>query len=183
MKKSVIIVIPVILSIIGVMSYSQTSHNTTQTGSNNVISITTSTCQTVNGVLPDPKCTPGAADPSVTQDNIDSTICVSGYTKTVRPPVSVTDPIKQEHMQAYGFTDSPKNYELDHLIPLEIGGAPADVRNLWPESRYTDLNSYDKDKFENYLHKQVCAGALSLKTAQNEIASNWLKYWEDAGKP
>lgn len=184
MKKSAAIAIPVILAIIGVgiMSYSQTSHNPTQTGNNNVVS-TTTTCQVVNGILPDPKCTPGAADPSVTQDNIDSTICVSGYTKTVRPPVSITGPIKQERMQVYGFTDSPKNYELDHLIPLEIGGAPSDVRNLWPEPRYTDLNSNDKDKFENYLHRQVCSGALDLKTAQNEIASNWLKYWEDAGKP
>lgn len=136
-----------------------------------------------NGVLPDPKCTSGAIDPSVTQDNIDSTICVSGYTKTVRPPVSVTEPQKFESMKAYGFDDSPSNYEFDHLIPLEIGGAPDDLRNLWPESHDTTPNSYDKDGFENYLNDQVCSGKMDLKTAQNEIATNWVKYWEDAGSP
>src|SRR2546426_4112782 len=87
-------------------------------------------CHAIGNVLPDPACTPGATDPRVTQENIGSTICVSGYTSTVRPPVSVTNPIKQERMQAYGFTDSTANYELDHLISLELGGAPSDVKNL-----------------------------------------------------
>src|SRR5438445_32968 len=98
--------------------------------------MTMQTCAIVNDTLPDPKCTPGAIDPTVTQDNIDSTICVSGYTKTVRPPVSVTEPQKLESMKSYGFTDSPSNYEFDHLIPLELGGAPDDMKNLWPEARY-----------------------------------------------
>jgi hypothetical protein len=132
-----------------------------------------------NGVLPDPVCTPGATDPRVTQDNIDSTICVPGYTKTVRPPVSYTEPLKFKLMAAYGYTDSASNYELDHLIPLEVGGAPADVRNLWPEPHYTTPNSYDKDTLENYLNEQVCSGAIDLKTAQNEIATNWVKYWSE----
>ena len=180
MKKSAVIAVPVILVIIGVgiMLYSQTGYNPTKTG--NILPITTATCQVVNGILPDPRCTPGVADPSVTQDNIDSTICVSGYTKTVRPPVSVTEPQKLESMKAYGFDDSPSNYEFDHLIPLEVGGAPDDIRNLWPEPH---PSSFDKDRFENYLHEQVCLGAVDLKTAQNEIASNWFKYWEDAGRP
>ena len=180
MKKSAAIAVPVIVVIIGVgiILYSQTGYNPTQTG--NSLPTTTATCQAVNGILPDPNCTPGAADPSVTQDNIDSTICVSGYTKTVRPPVSVTEPQKLESMKAYGFDDSPSNYEFDHLIPLEVGGAPDDMRNLWPEPH---PSSFDKDRFENYLHEQVCSGAMDLRTAQNEIASNWFKYWEDAGKP
>src|SRR5713226_148551 len=145
--------------------------------------MTTQTCQVINDTLPDPKCTPGAIDPAVTQDNIDSTICVSGYTQTVRPPVSVTEPQKLESMKSYGFTDSPSNYEFDHLIPLELGGAPDDMKNLWPEPYYTNPSSYDKDGFENYLHKQVCSGNMDLQTAQNEIATNWMKYWEEAGQP
>lgn len=140
-------------------------------------------CQAVNDTLPDPTCTPGAADPKVTQDNIDSTICVSGYASSVRPSVSYTEPLKFKLMDAYGYTDSASNYELDHLIPLEIGGAPADVRNLWPEPHYTDPNSYDKDGFENYLHDQVCSGNIDLQTAQNEIATDWIKYWNAAGRP
>lgn len=178
MNKSVVVVILAVIGV-GILAYSQTSHNHTRI-ENNLVSTTASTCQVVNGILPDPKCTPGEADPAVTQDNIDSTICVSGYTKTVRPPVSVTEPQKLESMKAYGFDDSPSNYEFDHLIPLEVGGAPDDMRNLWPEPHPSSL---DKDRFENYLHKQVCSGSMDLKTAQNEIASNWFKYWEDAGKP
>lgn len=137
------------------------------------------TCKMVDDTLPDPKCTPGGIDLRVTQDNIDSTICVSGYTKTVRPPVSVTEPQKLESMKSYGFYDSPGNYEFDHLIPLELGGAPDDLKNLWPEPH---PNSFNKDNFENYLHRQVCSGSLDLKTAQNEIATNWFKYWNDAGR-
>jgi hypothetical protein len=140
-------------------------------------------CNIINETLPDPKCTPGAADPAVTQSNIDSTICVSGYASSVRPPVSVTEPIKVQMMQDYGLSDSPSNYELDHLIPLELGGAPDDIKNLWPEPYYTLPNATDKDGFENYLHNQVCSGNLDLKTAQDEIATNWINYWIDAGMP
>jgi hypothetical protein len=57
------------------------------------------------------------------------------------------------------------------------------VKNLWPESYYTNPGSYDKDGFENYLHKQVCSGEMDLQTAQNEIATDWVKYWEEAGRP
>lgn len=135
------------------------------------------TCHAVNGISPDPKCTPGAIDPRVTQSNIKSTICVSGYTKTVRPSTSITDPIKIERMKAYGDTGLSSNYELDHLIPLELGGNPSSVKNLWPEPWYVNNGASEKDKFENYLHTQVCSGKMSLGTAQFEIASNWMKYW------
>lgn len=138
------------------------------------------TCKALDGgILPDTVCTPGASDPRVTQNNIYSTICVSGYAKTVRPPVSITEPQKLVSMKAYGFSDSPSNYEFDHLIPLEIGGAPDDIKNLWPESYHTTPNSYNKDELENYLHKQVCSGAMDLQTAQNEFATNWVKYWSN----
>jgi len=122
-------------------------------------------------------------DPQVTQDTINSTICVSGYASSVRPPVSYTEPLKFKLMDAYGFTDSAVNYELDHLIPLELGGSPDDVKNLWPEPYYTNPSALDKDRFENYLHNQVCSGVIDLKTAQDEIATNWVKYWNDAGQP
>src|SRR6478672_12424414 len=75
----------------------------------------------VNGSLPDKKCTPGATNPSVNQINIKNTIYVPGFSKTIRPPVSYTNPLKINLMHSYGFTDSRSNYELDHLIPLSIG--------------------------------------------------------------
>jgi len=130
-------------------------------------------CKSVDE-LPDSKCTPGSIDPKVTQANIKNTICKSGYTKTVRPPVSYTEPLKIKLMKAYGIKDSLKNYELDHLIPLEIGGNPTDVKNLWPEPH---SSSSTKDGLENYLHDQVCSGNMKLEDAQKAIATNWYDYW------
>src|ERR1700731_3446741 len=71
-------------------------------------------------VLPDPKLTPGVTDQSVTQDNIDTTPCVPGYSKTKRPPVSYTNLIKRQAMVARGYADqNPRDFELDHLISIE----------------------------------------------------------------
>jgi hypothetical protein len=123
-----------------------------------------------NGVLPDKSCTPGVADPRVTQATIHRTICVSGYTKTVRPSVSYTDKLKSEQMTAYGYTDSIHAHEEDHLISLELGGSPDDPKNLWPEP---DASPNPKDSVENYLHTAVCAGRITLQDAQTRIATDW----------
>jgi hypothetical protein len=121
--------------------------------------------------LPDPQCTPGSINPSVTQANIFTTICRSGYTKTIRPPVSYTDALKREQIQAYGYTDTNlSGYEEDHFISLELGGNPTDPHNLWPEPK---SSPNEKDLVENYLHEQVCSGALSLAQAQKEISTDW----------
>jgi len=74
------------------------------------------------GFLPDHLCTNGAVDPRVTQGNIAATICRSGYTATVRPPESVTEPIKRERMAAYGISAPLGLYELDHLVSGGGGG-------------------------------------------------------------
>jgi hypothetical protein len=133
----------------------------------------TSNCQENNG-LPDSACTPGATDSRVTQANIQSTICVSGYTTTVRPPTSYTNPLKTSQIQEYGYSDTNlSDYEEDHLIPLEVGGSPTDPANLWPEPYNITYGSKQKDKVENYLHDQVCGGSISLADAQKEIAQNW----------
>jgi hypothetical protein len=58
---------------------------------------------------------------------------VSGWTKTIRPPASYTDALKVKQMQEYHETGGPSGYEEDHLIPLELGGAPRNPKNLWPE--------------------------------------------------
>jgi hypothetical protein len=145
-------------------------------------SVNPGSCVSQNG-LPDKTCTPGVTNPNVTQDNIQQTICVSGYTKTIRPPVSYTDNLKKKQMSQYKFTDSPSNYEEDHLIALEIGGHPTDEKNLWPEPRIGQYSASNKDGFENYLHRQVCSGAMSLQEAQNEMSTNWVQYWVQAGSP
>jgi hypothetical protein len=122
--------------------------------------------------LPDPRCTPGAIDPRVTQRNIRVTICRRGYTKTVRPPASVTAPEKRASMVAYGDHGSPRQYEYDHLIPLELGGARNDRRNLWPEPGGVPN---PKDTLENLLRSRVCDGGVSLAVARRQIAGNWVR--------
>lgn len=125
----------------------------------------------IRGVLPDPDCTPGAIDASVTQENVFETICQRGYTKTVRPPVSFTNELKKEQIAAYGYTDTNlRDYEEDHLISLELGGSPADPKNLWPEP---GGSPNPKDKVENRCRDMVCTGHISLALAQKEIAANW----------
>jgi hypothetical protein len=121
------------------------------------------------GQLPDPRCTPGAVDPNVTQANLRMTICHPGYTKTVRPSASVTSRFKYEvAYPAYGEPHSKKT-ELDHLVSLELGGAN-DAANLWPEYPPTPN---PKDTVENALHAAVCDGRVKLTAAQNAIARNW----------
>jgi hypothetical protein len=125
--------------------------------------------------LPDPSCTPGEIDPSVTQDDIATTICHSGYTQTVRPPVSYTNPLKKQQITDYGYQDTKMgDYEEDHFISLELGGNPKDPKNLWPEPH---PSTNEKDRVENYLHSQVCSGKLSLAQAQQEITKNWYEIY------
>ena len=122
------------------------------------------------GQLPDPRCTPGSIDPAVTQANLRSTICRTGYTRTVRPPESQTERFKfQVAYPAYGDPHSERT-ELDHLVSLELGGSN-DATNLWPE---TPPTPNPKDKVENALNRAVCSGRVTLAAAQNAIASDWL---------
>jgi hypothetical protein len=121
--------------------------------------------------LPDPNCTPGATSTAVTQANIQTTICRHGYTATVRPPASVTDPEKLASLAAYGDTGPVHDYEYDHLVPLELGGAPNDPHNLWPEPGSTPN---PKDKLEDELGRLVCRGEVSLPFAQSLIAKDWV---------
>jgi hypothetical protein len=121
--------------------------------------------------LPDRRCTPGAISPAVTQANLSSTICRSGYTESVRPSESITEREKEGSLTSYGDSGPLHVYEYDHLIPLELGGATNDPRNLWPEPGSLPN---PKDELENRLREMVCSGQLRLAVAQREIARNWV---------
>lgn len=128
--------------------------------------------------LPDPRCTPGAVDPAVTQATIGETICRPGWTGTVRPPESVSEPEKYASMAAYGVAGPASRYEYDHLVPLELGGAANDPRNLWPELDFSRPEGYDelnpKDALEYALRDRVCDGRMTLAAAQRAIARDWV---------
>ena len=69
--------------------------------------------------------------------------------------------------------------EHPHRSPLELGGAPEDVANLWPEPWTGDANAHMKDAVENFLNRQVCSGAPA--EAQRLIATDWLKVYTANG--
>ena len=116
-------------------------------------------------VLASPIMTPGSLNPDVTQDTIEQTICVHGWTATVRPPTEYTNGLKAQQMPLYGESGSPSDYQEDHLISLELGGNPTDPKNLWPEPY---PRAADVDKIENQLNDKVCSGQLTLSEAQQQ---------------
>ena len=140
--------------------------------------------------LPDPKRTPGSINPNVTPENLASTICKSGWTATIRPPSAYTGALKLAQIVEYGYADrSPSHYQEDHLVPLELGGAPRDPANLWPEPNDiilpdgTAVGSDAKDHLENYFNRAVCGGTMPLGDSQRLIAGDWIAAWIVAGRP
>jgi hypothetical protein len=107
--------------------------------------------------------TPGVLNPNVTQATIHSTICVSGWTRTIRPPSDYTSRLKLQGLRTYRLRGPPRRYQEDHLISLELGGDPSDPRNLWPEPY---PRAAEVDRIENQLNAEVCAGKLTLDAAQ-----------------
>jgi hypothetical protein len=134
----------------------------------------TSGCR-VNGALQDQACTPGDIFPNATADNI----CQSGYASSVR---NVPESEKNQVYAEYGIAShTPGQYEVDHLVSLELGGSN-DISNLWPEAASPKPGFHEKDKVENYLHDQICAGKISLQEAQIQIATNWLDIYNNMVK-
>jgi len=122
-------------------------------------------------ILPDSKLTSGDTFDVTAQD-----VRVPGYAKKVR---AVPAWLKRQAYAEYGITQyKTGDYEVDHLIPLSLGGSNS-IRNIWPQSTKTSpWNSFVKDALERKLHKLVCAGQLDLKTAQRGIASDWIEAYK-----
>jgi hypothetical protein len=118
-------------------------------------------------IVPDPTLTPGAVRTT------DAGLICSTGTRELRH----WDRARDDHiMTEYGLPTGPHpDFEIDHLVPLGIGGAD-DVRNLWPEPRRSiepQWNAEAKDRLEWRLRDLVCSGALDVATAQRAIAEDW----------
>lgn len=118
-------------------------------------------------VEPDSVLTPGATLPVTTAD-----ICTPGYSRKIR---NVPAEVKRDVYRRYGIRHHRAGeYEVDHLISLELGGSNSE-RNLWPQSYWTTpWNAHVKDVLENALHRAVCEGRVPLTTAQHDIATDWV---------
>ena len=126
--------------------------------------------------MPDMALTPGAVTTTDT-----AAVCEPGYATRVRPNGAAWKRLKEQAYDEYGIPRGHRStvdphgvrhpaYEVDHLVPLEIGGAPTDIRNIWPEPIDSALK---KDKVENELHELVCSARMPIAEAQAAIARNW----------
>lgn len=115
-----------------------------------------------------------ALNPDVDEDTIDVTICASGYTRSVRPATSYTNGIKKKLMREAGI-DAARigDYELDHIVPLALGGHPRKPSNLMLQPWEGERGAKAKDMLEVRLQSLVCHGQLDLTDAQVCIAQDW----------
>lgn len=112
-------------------------------------------------------------NPDVRTDTIGQTICVPGWAKKQRPPATYTGRLKLELLRREGLPEElVVDFQLDHKIPIALGGAPSDPRNFtlqdWSEA-------VDKDDVEVCLSRAVCAGKISLDDARKGIWQDWRK--------
>ena len=115
-----------------------------------------------------------ALNPGVTPETIGRTICLPGYTRTVRPPTSYTNGVKAYLLRQAGINVSHMSeYELDHVVPLALGGHPRDPSNLALQPWEGEHGAKPKDALEARLHERVCRGEMSLADAQRCVAENW----------
>jgi hypothetical protein len=122
--------------------------------------------ETTNGCI--------ALNPDVDEDTIDRTICLYGYTKSVRPATSYTNGVKKKLMQDAGIEAARVgDYELDHIVPLALGGHPRKLSNLMLQPWEGEHGAKMKDILEVRLQSLVCHGKLDLTDAQVCIAQDW----------
>lgn len=164
----------VAFALVGCTSATGTGHSSTTAKPTTVVPTSAPASTTRGG--PDYSPPPGALNPAVTQATIRVTICVVGWTATVRPPLAYTSALKLTQLAVRHMPETAAQVEEDHFIPLELGGAPRDPANLWPEPRSgAHASSPGKDLAENRLHREVCAGTISLAQGRAEIRNpaNW----------
>ncbi len=121
---------------------------------------------------------PGALNADVTQATISTTICVAGWTATVRPSSTYTNGVKAKLLREHGLQLSDADrFELDHVVPLALGGHPRRIENLWLQPWVGEWSARRKDQLEVRLKNLVCDGALPLAMARHDIAADWRAAW------
>jgi anti-sigma factor RsiW len=119
------------------------------------------------GAVPDRSLTPGFARKVSLGE-----VCAMAHEDVER---EVPDSLRRQVFQEYGIaTARAEDYEVDYLIAPSLGGAE-DIHNLWPEPYGSETwNAHVKDALEEHLHQVVCGGEVDLRTAQNDISTDWI---------
>lgn len=127
--------------------------------------------------LPDSKLTPGVADKKLTKEVICSDSFKTGDYRDV--PESEKNKVYESYnvKPHSGYCSGREGCEVDHLIPLYVGGSN-NIKNLWPQPYVGTWNAHMKDKLEMKLHKMVCNNEISLKQAQEDISSDWTEAYK-----
>ena len=113
-------------------------------------------------------------NPDVQPETIDQTICVSGYTASVRPATSYTNGVKLKLLrESVGEGANASKYELDHIVPLAVGGHPRNLKNLMLQPWDGEYGAKTKDRLEKRLQQLVCSKQLGLRDAQAAIYGDW----------
>jgi hypothetical protein len=125
-------------------------------------------------LLPDPRYTPGAIRSTNTKE-----VCSTRASKYRHTTLSM----KRHVCAEYGVLDCPdeNKMEIDHLIPLELGGAD-EIPNLWVEPAWPRPGFHEKDRLENFLRRQVCSGKIRLADAQKAIRVDWWTAYQSMRK-
>ena len=150
--------------------------STASTSDASVLGANNTSITGASSLYPNPQLTPGHILPNVTKLDI----CVSGYSSKVR---NVTEQEKKQVYKEYdlSYPQPAGAYEVDHFISLELGGSN-DIDNLWPEPANPTPGFHQKDVVENYLHKEVCNGTLTLQQAQDQIKTDWYKVYGEINR-
>jgi hypothetical protein len=136
--------------------------------------------------VPDPKCTPGAINPTVTLQVLTDpefrTACIRNCVTTEQEKAATYELYGQPHPA--NNQGSTQTCELDHLIPLQLGGADT-LDNIWPQCGPSDVTLAEryfkqKDIVENWLAEQVKTKQKDLGEVQRAIATDWTQFLRPA---
>lgn len=120
------------------------------------------------GPDPDRRCSPGAFYSRLTR----AVICARGFRTNSIRNVPRSEKLTVEREYGLAPVDYGRALEIDHIVPLELGGSNA-LANLFPERANAHPGYHAKDRLENELHRLVCARRVNLVAARAGIARNW----------
>lgn len=124
-----------------------------------------------DGVLPDRSCTPGAVDPLVTPESVPVTVCAAGWVADAQRFGFLPESVTWRQIREYGYQDTAAvHYVPDRVIPVELGGAPSSVANVWPQSA---LAAQDKAEVVQTALRALCQGRTGLREAQEAFRWDW----------
>ena len=112
--------------------------------------------------LPDPKLTPGRVARSEDDRR------------------GVTVEMEQKVFARYKLPWSSRPaFKIDHLIPLELGGADT-IDNLWPQSLRAKPYGWErKELLTDVLLQRIARKQITLQQAQEQISRDWIDAFID----